>query len=66
MHATLAELLEDLKSGLLWVNRDGVVRYANGDASTRTGLVPVPRPSASGYKTQGVRILSNDTKYLKA
>ena len=40
MHATLAELLEDLKSGLLWVNRDGVVRYANGDASTRTGLVP--------------------------
>lgn len=38
MHASLAELLENLKSGLLWVQRDGVVRYANADAATRTGL----------------------------
>ena len=28
MHASLAELLENLKPGLLWVTRDGVVRYA--------------------------------------
>lgn len=40
MHASLAELLENMKSGLLWVQRDGVVRYANGTASTRTGLAP--------------------------
>lgn len=40
MHATLAELLENLKPGLLWVSREGVVRYANGDASARTGLAP--------------------------
>ncbi len=40
MHATLVELLENLKPGLLWVGRDGAVRYANGDASQRTGLVP--------------------------
>ncbi len=40
MHSSLAELLENMKSGLLWVQRDGVVRYANGTASVRTGLVP--------------------------
>jgi hypothetical protein len=40
MHATLAELLENLRPGLLWVSRDGVVRYANGAASHRTGLAP--------------------------
>lgn len=40
MHSSLAELLENLKSGLLWVQRDGVVRYANADASARTGLAP--------------------------
>lgn len=40
MHATLTELLENLKPGLLWVSREGVVRYANGDASARTGLAP--------------------------
>lgn len=40
MHATLTELLENLKPGLLWVSREGVVRYANGDASQRTGLAP--------------------------
>lgn len=38
MHASLAELLENLKPGLLWVTRDGVVRYANGEAGQRTGL----------------------------
>ncbi len=38
MHASLAELLENLNPGLLWVTRDGVVRYANGEAAQRTGL----------------------------
>jgi len=38
MHSTLAELLESMKPGLLWVGPQGVVRYANGDASARTGL----------------------------
>lgn len=38
MHATLVELLENMKPGLLWVNREGVVRYANADATERTGL----------------------------
>lgn len=40
MHASLVELLENMRTGLLWVSKDGVVRYANGDAGTRTGLVP--------------------------
>ncbi len=40
MHSSLAELLENMKSGLLWVQRDGVVRYANGHAAARTGLAP--------------------------
>lgn len=39
MHATLTEILENQKSGLLWVSHDGMVRYANADACTRTGLV---------------------------
>lgn len=38
MHSSLAELLENMKSGLLWVQRDGVVRYANADAGAMTGL----------------------------
>jgi len=38
MHSTLSELLENMKPGLLWVNRDGQVRYANADASARTGM----------------------------
>ncbi len=38
MHTTLVELLENMKPGLLWVNREGVVRYANADATERTGL----------------------------
>ncbi|CAM3785682.1 sensor histidine kinase [Roseateles saccharophilus] len=40
MHSTLAEILENQKTGLLWVSQDGVVRYANGDACSRTGLAP--------------------------
>lgn len=38
MHATLAELLENFKTGLLWVQKDGGVRYANADATAMTGL----------------------------
>ena len=38
MNASLAELLESLKPGLLWVGRDGAVRYANAGATQRTGL----------------------------
>ena len=38
MHATLIELLENLKPGLLWVRIDGAVRYANREAAARTGL----------------------------
>jgi signal transduction histidine kinase len=38
MHASLAELLENLRPGLLWVARDGMVRYANAEAGVRTGL----------------------------
>lgn len=40
MHASLAEILENQKSGLLWVSQDGLVRYANGEACSRTGLAP--------------------------
>jgi len=38
MNATLAEILENQRTGLLWVSHDGLVRYANGDACSRTGL----------------------------
>ena len=38
MHASVVELLENLKPGLLWVTLDGMVRYANADARARTGL----------------------------
>lgn len=38
MHASVVELLENVKPGLLWVTLDGMVRYANADASARTGL----------------------------
>lgn len=38
MHASLTEILENQKSGLLWVSQDGMVRYANGEACSRTGL----------------------------
>lgn len=40
MHSTLAELLENQKSGLLWVTRDAAVRYANGLGCSCTGLSP--------------------------
>ncbi|MBK1686571.1 sensor histidine kinase [Rubrivivax gelatinosus] len=40
MHSSLTELLENMKSGLLWVHRDATVRYANSDACLRTGLAP--------------------------
>ena len=38
MHASMTELLEHLKPGLIWVGADGVVRYANRSGSRRTGL----------------------------
>ncbi len=38
MNPSLAELLESLRPGLLWVGRDGAVRYANSGATQRTGL----------------------------
>lgn len=40
MHSTLAVLLENQKSGLLWVTRDATVRYANGLGCSCTGLSP--------------------------
>ncbi|MFO1326203.1 MAG: sensor histidine kinase [Rubrivivax sp.] len=39
MHATLTELFEHLRLGLLWVGTDGVVRYANRGAMRSTGLL---------------------------
>jgi len=38
MHASVVELFENVKPGLLWVTLEGLVRYANADASARTGL----------------------------
>jgi hypothetical protein len=38
MHASMSELLEHLKPGLIWVGSDGVVRYANRSGSRCTGL----------------------------
>jgi hypothetical protein len=38
MHPSLTELLENQRSGLLWVTRDAVVRYANSEASQKTSL----------------------------
>ncbi len=32
MHATLSELLENLQPGMLWLSRDGLVRFANAQA----------------------------------
>lgn len=32
MHPTLSELLENLKPGMLWLSRDGLVRFANRQA----------------------------------
>ena len=57
MHSTLAELLENLKPGLLWVSRDGLVRYANGDAGVRTGLAPsLPRDDAPAHVSGSRRL----------
>ncbi len=38
MHSTLTEILENLQPGMLWVSRDGLVRYANARATTSTRL----------------------------
>jgi hypothetical protein len=38
MLAVPVDLFEDLKSGLIWVQRDGMVRHANRDAVQRTGI----------------------------
>jgi hypothetical protein len=38
MLAVPVDLFEDLKSGLIWVQRDGIVRHANRDAVQRTGI----------------------------
>ena len=39
MHATLLELFEAARPGLLWVTREGTIRYSNRDAQQRTGLM---------------------------
>lgn len=38
MHATLSELLENLKTGMLWLSRDGLVRFANSQAVAKTRM----------------------------
>ncbi len=38
MHATLAELLENVKAGLVWTGADGLVRFVNQEAARSTGL----------------------------
>lgn len=38
MHATLSELLENLQPGLLWLSRDGLVRFANTQAAAKLRL----------------------------
>ena len=38
MHASMTELLEQLKPGLVWVGADGTVRYANRAGQRSTGL----------------------------
>lgn len=38
MHASMSELLENLKPGLIWVGADGVVRHVNRSGSRHTGL----------------------------
>ena len=55
MHASLAELLENLKPGLLWVARDGTVRYANGEGTARTGLAPRESASSPAERTAPAR-----------
>jgi hypothetical protein len=38
MHASMIELFENLKHGLIWVGSDGMVRYANRAGARHTGL----------------------------
>ena len=38
MHATLSELLENLQPGMLWVSRDGLVRFSNAQAAAKMRL----------------------------
>ncbi len=38
MHATLSELLENLQPGMLWLSRDGLVRFANTQAAAKLRL----------------------------
>ncbi len=38
MHATLSELLENLQPGMLWLSRDGLVRFANTQATSKLRL----------------------------
>ena len=38
MHATLSELLENLQPGMLWVSRDGLVRFSNAQAAAKLRL----------------------------
>ncbi|NDY91976.1 HAMP domain-containing histidine kinase [Ideonella livida] len=38
MNASLSELLENLRQGLLWVGKDGLVRHLNSQAGQLTGL----------------------------
>ena len=38
MHATLSELLENLQTGMLWLSRDGLVRFANTQAVAKLRL----------------------------
>ena len=38
MHATLSELLENLRPGMLWLSRDGLVRFANHQAAAKLRL----------------------------
>lgn len=39
MHASITQLFEHLRPGLLWVGADGLVRYANRGGTRSTGLV---------------------------
>jgi len=38
MHASMTELLDQLKPGFLWVGVDGTVRYANRSGTRQTGI----------------------------
>ena len=40
MHASMTELLENVKHGLVWVGANGTVRFANRSGQSFTGLAP--------------------------